>query len=56
MIDDYSHSVNSLMVAELGQRARHGFACIRIDREQRRLEPWLERFGADQLVRIRAGA
>ena len=37
-------------------RARYGFACTRTDEEQRRLEPWMDRFGADELVHIRAGA
>ena len=69
VIYDYLSPGNSLPVAELGQRARaalaeaservrarYGFACTRTDEEQRRLEPWLERFGADELVHIRAGA
>ncbi len=59
----------SLTVAELGSRARaalaaaservrarYGFACTRTDEEQRRLEPWLARFEADQVVQIRAAS
>ena len=69
VIYDYLSPGNSLPVAELGQRARaalaeaservrarYGFACTRTDEEQRRLEPWLQRFGADELVHIRAGS
>ena len=69
VIYDYLRPGESLPVAEFGERARaalararervrarYGFACTRTDEEQRRLEPWLARFGADQLVRIRAGA
>ena len=69
VIYDYLRPGESLPVAEFGERARaalararervrarYGFACTRTDEEQRRLEPWLERFGADEVVRIRAGA
>ena len=69
VIYDYLRPGESLPVAELGTRARaalseaservrarYGFACTRTDEEQRRLEPWLARFAADQLVRISPGA
>ena len=46
----------ALLEASQRVRARYGFACTRTDEEQRRLEPWLARFGADQLVHIRDGA
>ncbi len=69
VIYDYLPPGNSLPVAELGTRARaaladaservrarYGFACTRTDEEQRRLEPWLARFAADQVVHISAGS
>ena len=46
----------ALLEASQRVRARYGFACTRTDEEQRRLEPWLARFGADLLVHIRDGA
>ena len=68
VIYDHLRPGESLPVGELGARAkaalleaservraRYGFACTRTDEEQRKLEPWLARFGADQLVRISTG-
>jgi len=46
---------SALVQASERVRARYGFACTRTDEEQRKLEPWLARFGADQLVRISTG-
>jgi uncharacterized repeat protein (TIGR04042 family) len=66
VIYDYLRPGDRVPVGEFGERARsalaqaservrarYGFACTRTDEEQRNLEPWLARFGADQLVRIR---
>jgi uncharacterized repeat protein (TIGR04042 family) len=68
VIYDFLRPGDSLPVGEFGERARsalvqaservrarYGFACTRTDEEQRKLEPWLARFGADQLVRISTG-
>jgi uncharacterized repeat protein (TIGR04042 family) len=67
VIYDYLRPGERLSVAEFGERAksalaqaservraRYGFACTRTDEEQRKLEPWLARYGADQWVRISA--